>query len=229
MAISTRVTWTLPDKLQNRDPKSQSVQWRHLASVPDDANFLHTATQTVIDGSVGQVLRQIDEKLASHNRVAVDLLHGPTEVRHSQYPRVAIQQLVYNAVLHRSYEAMNAPVRVTWFDDRIEIQSPGGPFGMVTAENFGTPGITDYRNPHLAEALRVLGPVHGLALGWRQRNGHLSKTVILPSGVSSTLPLCSSPFEQGLNCHEQVRLTIVVRRVRLSLLGFEFEWRCDGC
>lgn len=35
----------------------------------------------------------------------------------------------------------------------------GGPYGAVTPENFGTPGITDYRNPHLAEVMKNLGYV----------------------------------------------------------------------
>jgi ATP-dependent DNA helicase RecG len=72
---------------------------------------------------------------------------------------IALQQLTRNAILHRTYEGTNAPARVTWYDDRIEITSPGGPYGEVTRENFGTPGITDYRNPNLAEAMRVLGYV----------------------------------------------------------------------
>ena len=38
----------------------------------------------------------------------------------------------------------------------IEIVNPGGPFGIVTVANFGQPGVTDYRNPHLAEAMKVL-------------------------------------------------------------------------
>ena len=41
----------------------------------------------------------------------------------------------------------------------------GGPFGQVTKENFGQPGVTDYRNPHLAEAMRVLGYVQRFGLG----------------------------------------------------------------
>jgi ATP-dependent DNA helicase RecG len=56
-------------------------------------------------------------------------------------------------------------VRVTWFADRIEIQNPGGPFGQVTRENFGQPGVTDYRNPHLAEAMRNLGYVQRFGVG----------------------------------------------------------------
>jgi ATP-dependent DNA helicase RecG len=67
--------------------------------------------------------------------------------------------------LHRTYEASYAPVRVYWFEDRIEIHNPGGPYGAVTAENFGQAGVTDYRNPHLAEAMKVLGFVQRFGVG----------------------------------------------------------------
>lgn len=123
------------------------------------------ADEQVIDGLVGDVLRRIDEKLAAHNRTAVEFTRGPVETRRQPYPLVALQQLVRNAVLHRSYEATNAPVRVYWFDDRIEILSPGGPYGAVTPETFGQAGVADYRNPNLAEALRVLGFVQRYGVG----------------------------------------------------------------
>jgi ATP-dependent DNA helicase RecG len=58
-----------------------------------------------------------------------------------------------------------APVRITWLSDRVEIQNPGGPFGQVTAENFGEPGVTDYRNPTIAEAMRQLGYVQRFGVG----------------------------------------------------------------
>ena len=67
--------------------------------------------------------------------------------------------------MHRTYENTNAPVRITWFNDRVEIISPGGPFGVVTEENFGQPGIVDYRNRNVAEAMRVLGFVQRFGVG----------------------------------------------------------------
>jgi len=67
--------------------------------------------------------------------------------------------------MHRAYEATHAPIRLTWFKDRIEIINPGGPFGMVNRENFGMPGVTDYRNPNLAEAMKVLGYVQRFGVG----------------------------------------------------------------
>ncbi len=123
------------------------------------------ADERLIDGPVAEVLRRIDEKIASHNRTTVDITRGSVERRTSVYPMPAIQQIVRNAVMHRSYENTNAPVRVTWYDDRIEITSPGGPYGAVTEDNFGQPGVADYRNPNLAEAMRVLGFVQRFGVG----------------------------------------------------------------
>lgn len=118
-----------------------------------------------IDGPLGDVMRRMDEKLEAHVMTSVDISSGPLEHRRSTYPKAALQQLVRNAVMHRTYEATNAPTRITWYDDRIEITSPGGPYGTVRAENFGEPGVTDYRNPTLAEAMRVLGYVQRYGVG----------------------------------------------------------------
>lgn len=121
--------------------------------------------EQLIDGPVAEVLRRVDEKLTAHNRTAVDITSGDRERRTYLYPIPALQQIVRNAVMHRSYEATNAPARVTWYDDRIEIMNPGGPYGAVTVENFGRPGVADYRNPSVAEALRVLGFVQRFGVG----------------------------------------------------------------
>lgn len=110
-----------------------------------------------IDGTVAAMLRRLDEKLTAHLTTSVDFTSQDREVRTSPYPLVALQQLTRNAVLHRTYENTNTPVRVYWFDDRIEISNPGGPYGSITAQNFGKPGFTDYRNPQLAAAFKVLG------------------------------------------------------------------------
>jgi ATP-dependent DNA helicase RecG len=118
-----------------------------------------------IDGTVLDVAKQLEAKLIAHNRVAVDLTTGFRESRSPVYPLPALQQVARNAILHRSYENTNAPVRVNWYNDRIEFLSPGGPYGTVTPENFGAPGVTDYRNPNLAEAMRVLGLVQRFGVG----------------------------------------------------------------
>lgn len=121
--------------------------------------------QKEITGSISQILRQLDETLQINISVASDLTTQPLEIKQPDYPLVALQQLTRNAVLHRTYESTNAYVKITWFSDRIEIQNPGGPFGQVTRQNFGQPGISDYRNPNLAEVLKNLGYVQRFGVG----------------------------------------------------------------
>ena len=92
-------------------------------------------------------------------------MSGPIEKRTALYPIEALQQITRNAIMHRTYEGTNVPVRVNWFNNRIDIASPGGTFGGVTADNFGDLGLTDYRNPNLAEAMRILGFVQRFGMG----------------------------------------------------------------
>lgn len=117
-----------------------------------------------VDGPLAELIRRLDETMAAHGRTRVEVT-GPVETRAPDYPLAELQQLTRNAIMHRTYEGTHAPVRVTWFDDRIEVQSPGGPFGVVTVDNFGQPGVTDYRNPTIAEAMKHFGFVQRFGVG----------------------------------------------------------------
>jgi len=127
-----------------------------------------------LHGPAIDVLRRLDDLLEVNISTAVDITSESTEIRSADYPLAALQQLVRNAIMHRDYQTTAAPVRITWFDDRIEIQNPGGPFGQVTCENFGEPGITDYRNPHVAEAMKNLGYVQRFGVGIQMARKALS-------------------------------------------------------
>jgi ATP-dependent DNA helicase RecG len=118
-----------------------------------------------LSGPVAGLLRRLEELIEININTAVDFTSAPTEVKTPDYPIVALQQIVRNAILHRDYDTSNAPVRISWYDDRVEIQNPGGPYGNCTVENFGEPGITDYRNPYLAEGMKVLGYVQQFGRG----------------------------------------------------------------
>lgn len=79
---------------------------------------------------------------------------GFVETMVHDYPRVALRELLLNAVIHRNYQS-TAPIRFYCFADHLMIENPGGLYGDATAESF--PGATGYRNPIIAEASRVLG------------------------------------------------------------------------
>ncbi len=153
-------------------------------------------------GSVPDVLRRLDEKLRAYNRTAVDFISAPLERRTSLYPIPAVQQITRNAIMHRTYEATNAPVHVHWYEDRIEVSSPGGPFGRVTADNFGRPGVVDYRNPNLADAMKTLGFVQRYGLGiltaqrlLRQAGHRAVDFTVDQSGIIATIRTASQEQE----------------------------------
>ena len=118
-----------------------------------------------IKGPLSHQMEQIDELLPLHVMTAVDITSGDKERRDPDYPIPALQQIIRNAVMHRIYEGTNAPIRIYWYSDRVSVISTGGPYGRITPENFGHPGINDYRNPHLAEAMRCLGYAQHFGVG----------------------------------------------------------------
>lgn len=73
------------------------------------------------------------------------------------YPYEAIRELAMNLVMHRNYQT-NAPAKFYEYSDRIELDNPGSLYGKVQPENF--PNTNDYRNPVIAEAMKVLGYVN---------------------------------------------------------------------
>jgi ATP-dependent DNA helicase RecG len=121
--------------------------------------------QKEIGGPLPELLRLLDEVLEVNISTAISITSAPTEIRQPDYPMAALQQLARNAVMHRAYEGTHAQVLIYWFRDRVEIHSPGGPFGGVSRENFGQPGVTDYRNLNLAAAMKALGYVQNFGVG----------------------------------------------------------------
>lgn len=93
------------------------------------------------------------------------------------YPEKAIRELLMNAVMHRNYES-SAPIKLYWFNDKIEIQSPGGLYGEAK-ESF--PKFTAYRNPVIAEAMKALGYVNRFGRGIQIAQEALKKNESKPA------------------------------------------------
>ncbi|MCY3707603.1 MAG: putative DNA binding domain-containing protein [Caldilineaceae bacterium] len=129
-----------------------------------------------LTGKLEDVLSRLQELMEINVSVSANVLTGAREVRIPDYPIEALRQLAANAVMHRTYENSNAPCRVYWYDDRIEIQNPGSLYGNVTPLNIHE-GVTDYRNPLLAEIMHHLGFAQRFGLGIQ-----LAKTSLKDNG-----------------------------------------------
>jgi ATP-dependent DNA helicase RecG len=124
------------------------------------------------NGDLLSMLRSLDafiQQLPDGRPVAVSALR---EEMVFDFPKLAIRELLMNSVMHRSYQAAS-PIRFFQFANRLEIQSPGPLYGEATAANF--PVQTSYRNPAVAEAMKVLGFVNRFGRGVLRAQDALAK------------------------------------------------------
>jgi predicted HTH transcriptional regulator len=71
-------------------------------------------------------------------------------------PPVAVREAVVNAVAHADYTQRGAPIRVSVFDDRLEVESPGLlPFGLTVPDL--RRGISKLRNRVIGRVFHELG------------------------------------------------------------------------
>ena len=129
--------------------------------------------QKILGGNLMTQLRLLEEMLTLQikvSRVGNTLL---IQENVPDYPSAAIRELVLNAIMHRNYDGTSSPTRINWFEDRVEIQNPGGLYGHVTPTNFTR--MSDYRNPILAEAMKALGYVERFGVGISRAKAALSR------------------------------------------------------
>jgi predicted HTH transcriptional regulator len=103
-------------------------------------------------------VRAIEEAIAFVQKHA---LHGAEigAVRRKErwnLPPVAVREAIVNAVAHTDYAQRGAPIRVSIFDDRLEVENPGLlPFGL-TVEDLPR-GVSKLRNRVIGRVFHALG------------------------------------------------------------------------
>jgi len=75
----------------------------------------------------------------------------------SEYPIKAVREIILNALIHRDYSVHTdrSPVRLIMYEDRLELENPGGLYGRITVDDLGK-ASADTRNPYLAGALEIM-------------------------------------------------------------------------
>ena len=113
--------------------------------------------------NVVDTAERLEALLRGHVHTRLVEISGFREEARPDYPLAALREVVMNALMHRNYESSNAPTRILWFADRVEVTNPGGPYGQVREDNYDT--VNDYRNPSLAGAMKNLGYVNRFGRG----------------------------------------------------------------
>ena len=60
---------------------------------------------------------------------------------------------------------------LTWYEASVEITSPGGPYGAVTAASFGAGGLSELCNPTVGDAAKAMNFIQRLGSGTPRARG----------------------------------------------------------
>ncbi|MEY8486711.1 ATP-binding protein [uncultured Parabacteroides sp.] len=117
-----------------------------------------------IECSIVKIIDEAKRFIGSQLRefTALDQRTGKFQIV-PEYPEFAWLEGIVNAVTHREYGMSGSYIKVTMYDDRLEILSPGRLPNIVTVSNIQ---VTRYsRNPRIARVLTDFGWVRELNEG----------------------------------------------------------------
>ena len=99
--------------------------------------------------------------------ISKERLEGMQRRRHWDYPTEVIRELLVNAFAHRDW-TRQTDVRLTVFDDRLEVHSPGSLPNGVTVEK-AKEGLRVPRNPNIVNILRDYDYMEHRGMGIRRK------------------------------------------------------------
>lgn len=106
----------------------------------------------MVFGPIPAMIRDLMARLQMYMGMAIDKSENPLNGKINQwrFSERAVQEAIVNAFVHRDYHS-HEPVRVTVFEDSIQVTSPGGPIVPMEPEDIRKGDIfTQWRNPSLA-------------------------------------------------------------------------------
>ncbi len=95
------------------------------------------------------VIAQYDNAVVMYQRYyQYEQIKGAKRELIEKIPEKAFREAVANALVHRTWD-INASIRISMFDDRIEVSSPGGLPRGISEEEYLSGSISMLRNPVL--------------------------------------------------------------------------------
>ena len=164
------------DVLKTLNLYSDSEGYNHAAELLADENNYPGIDIARFGESISIILKRATfehESVLNELEKAVEVyrdyyqyeeIRGMDRVKVETIPEEAFRETIANALIHRTWD-VNAQIRVSMFDDRIEVSSPGGlPSGLSEAE-YLKGNVSILRNPILGNIFFRLHIVEILGTG----------------------------------------------------------------
>ena len=133
-------------------------------------------------------------------------IQGANRRKVEKVPEAAFREAIANALIHRLWD-VESQIKVSMFDDRIEIISPGGLPSGITEEEYLSGKLSVLRNRNLANVFYRLGLVEIFGTGITRIKQLYEESLKQPdfevseNAIKVVLPV----FEENLNLTEDER------------------------
>lgn len=131
------------------------VQGKEMGELGDDGERF--VDNKRIEGTVSQMLESTLAFVRRNMKVKTIVTEEGTRADKPEYPIKAVREIILNALIHRDYSVHTerSPIRLIMYEDRLELENPGGLYGRITVDDLGK-AAADTRNPYLAGALEIM-------------------------------------------------------------------------
>lgn len=136
-----------------------------------------------------------------------ELIQGADRKKMEKIPEAAFREAIANALIHRVWD-VESQIRVSMFDDRIEVVSPGGLPSGITEEEYLSGKLSVLRNRNLANVFYRLGFVEIFGTGVARIKQLYEESMIKPDFEISenTIKIVLPVFENNLNLTEDEKI-----------------------
>ena len=136
-----------------------------------------------------------------------EVIRGADRKMIEKIPEAAFREAIANALIHRVWD-VNSHVRVSMFDDKIEVVSPGGLPAGITAEEYLSGKLSVLRNRNLANVFYRLGFVEIFGTGIARIKQLYAESLTKPDFEVSenTIKIILPVFETNVNLTEDEKV-----------------------
>lgn len=131
------------------------VQGKAIGQLGDDGERF--VDNKRIEGTIAQILEETLAFVRRNMKIKTIITKDGNRDDKPEYPIKALREIVLNALIHRDYSMHtdSSPIRLIMYEDRLELENPGGLYGRITVDNLGKVAA-DTRNPYIAGALEIM-------------------------------------------------------------------------
>ncbi|MDD4088161.1 MAG: ATP-binding protein [Tissierellia bacterium] len=127
------------------------------------------------------ILNQYDKSIEIFERYyQYEEIEGYKRIKKELIPREAFREALANAIVHRVWD-INSYIQIAMFNDRIEINSPGGLPDGISKEEYLYRNISLLRNPIIAGAFYRLDFIEKFGTGIMRINEEYTDSIVKPS------------------------------------------------